>query len=526
MTAESRVTVRWTVLMVAAGALLAAGAGAAYLGLRSNPGAAPAPNGAVKAAGTTAPTPGPGLEPASTPVASSALTDVVVTIAPEAVERAGITVTTVVAESGSSGLRAPGVVEPDAYRVVAVTPLVSGRVTSVAAELGQHVRRGQTLAQVFSPELAEAETRYVSVRAQLEAHALELARTEKLVEIGAASRQELERIHADHSAHRADVQSAASRLELLGLSATSIDALGPGKPMDAMTDVPAPISGVVTERAANVGLNVDQSTSLFTVVDLSRVWIVADIFERDFARVRVGTPATVTTTAYPDLALQGRVSYIDPQVNPQTRTARVRIEVPNARQELRLGMYAEAQFEGAGGESTPMIPRGAVQNVGDRTVVYLVDPREAGRFVEREVRLGATAGDRVTVRAGVQPGDVVVGEGSFYVRAEVERLGLRASLPAPPPTPATATVQAVRIDVGAAGFEPATVSLRARVPARLTFVRTTDATCGTEVVFPSLDIRRALPLNAPVVIEFTPAKAGDIAFVCGMNMVKGVVVAR
>jgi RND family efflux transporter MFP subunit len=316
------------------------------------------------------------------------------------------------------------VVEPNAYKLVAVTPLISGRITRVAAELGQHVQRGQMIAQIFSPELAESQTRYVSARAELEAHERELARTEKLVQIGAASRQELERIHAGHTARRADVQSAASRLQLLGLSAAAIEALGPGKTVDVTVNVTAPISGVVSERTANVGLNVDQATKLFTVVDLSSVWVVADVYEKDFARVGVGTPATISTSAYPDLVLQGRVSYIDPQVSPETRTAKVRIEVPNARNQLRLGMYAEALFGGGAG-SMPMVLRSAVQNVGDRTVVYLVNPKNPGEFVEREVRLGGAAGDHVSVLAGVQPGDVVVGEGSFYVRAERERLGLR-----------------------------------------------------------------------------------------------------
>jgi cobalt-zinc-cadmium efflux system membrane fusion protein len=259
----------------------------------------------------------------------------------------------------------------------------------------------------------------------LEAHEKELLRTEKLVEIGAASRQELERIHAEHAARGADVQSASSRLQLLGLSAGAIQGLGAGRNESSTTSVPAPIAGVVTERLANVGLNVDQTTKLFTIVDLSTVWVVADLFEKDFARVHLGSAATVTAQAYPDLVLKGRVSYIDPQVSVETRTAKVRIEVPNARNELRLGMYVEALLGGESGVSTPTIPRSAVQNVGDRTVVYLVNPKEPGTFVEREVRLESTNGDHVSVRAGVQVGDVVVGEGSFYVRAERERLGLR-----------------------------------------------------------------------------------------------------
>ncbi|MEQ1908116.1 MAG: efflux RND transporter periplasmic adaptor subunit [Vicinamibacterales bacterium] len=490
-------------------------------------------------AGTPSPAARPAAEPASGGVASAALPDVVVTLSQEAVERAGVTVATVATGTMSGGLRAPGVVEPNAYKQVVVTPVVSGRITRVAAELGQHVQRGQTLAQIFSPELAEAQTRYISARAELEAHEQELARTEKLVEIGAASRQELERIHAGHTARRADVESAASRLQLLGLSAAAIDALGPGKNQSATTNVPAPISGLVTERLANVGLNVDQAAKLFTVVDLSTVWVVANLYEKDFARVRVGSPATVTTNAYPDLVLQGRVSYIDSLVSADTRTAKVRIEVPNPRNELRLGMYAEALLgDGGSGPSTAVIPRSAVQNVGNRTVVYLVNPKEPGKFVEREVRLGAVTGDQVAVVSGVQPGDVVVSEGSFYVRAERERLGLRpapATVPTSPgPTAATTPgathddmkMQEARVTVTDASFDPQRLTLRIGVPARVTLIRTSDKTCATSVVFASLNIRRDLPLNQPVTIEFTPDKAGEIAFACGMNMLRGTVVVQ
>jgi hypothetical protein len=301
--------------------------------------------------------------------------------------------------------------------------------------------------------------------------------------------------------------------------------------------VPAPIDGVITERAANVGLNVDQATPLFTVVDLSTVWIIGDVYEKDFSRVRVGNDATVTTAAYPGLSLRGRISYIDPQVNPETRTAKVRVEVPNPRGELRLGMYADVVVTGARGASGPVVPRSAVQNIGNRTVVYLANPKEPGKFTEREVRLGDASGEQVEVTVGVQPGDVVVTEGSFYIRAERERLGLRPAAttaatgtstgrPAASSVSDTANVQSAKIVVNEQGFEPAKVALRAGMPARLTFVRTTDKTCGTEVVFPSLNIKRALPLNEPVAIEFTPAESGEVAFACGMNMFRGTVVVQ
>jgi hypothetical protein len=179
-----------------------------------------------------------------------------------------------------------------------------------------------------------------------------------------------------------------------------------------------------------------------------------------------------------------------------------------------------------------VIPRTAVQNVADRSVVYAVDPREPGRFIEREVRLGQQTGERVEVLSGVAPGDSVVADGSFFLRAERERLGLRQS--ASPGAPVTtgqplshdhaqSTVQTAKVVVGEQGFEPAKLSLRAGVPTRLTFVRTTDKTCASEVVFPSLNIRRTLPLKEPVEIAFTPANSGEIAFACGMNMLRGTI---
>ena len=508
MTSDTRVTMHKGAAALVAIALLAAGAGAAYLVMRSDAGAG----------GHGAAMPSPAAvrqSPAATAAASNApLSDIVVPLSQDAVERAGIVVAPVASGTSGTELRLPGVVEPNAYRQVVVTPLVAGRVTKVGPALGDRVRRGETLAEIYSPALAEAETRYVSAQAMLDAHDRELQRTQKLVEIGAASRQELEKIHAEHAAQTAAVQSARSQLELLGVSTSALEKMAPDHNVSATINVPAPIDGVVTERGANVGLNADQATKLFTVVDLSTVWVVANLYEKDFTRVRVGTEAAITTSARPDLTLRGRVSYIDPQVSADTRTAKVRIEVLNPGGELRLGMYADVVVAGASGVSAPRVPRNAVQNVGDRTVVYLANPKEPGTFIEREVRLGQTSGEQVEVVSGVQPGDIVVTVGSFFVRAERERLGLRPAANPPSARPAASSdgrssepAQTAKVVVSEQGYEPAKVTLRAGMPARITFVRTTEKTCGTEVVFPSLNIKRALPLNEAVVIEFTPSKS-------------------
>ena len=522
MTEERRLQVSPVVALVAVLSTLLVGAGGMYFLMRDGRTPRGSQTTAQGAAATSAPS-APAVNRGS-PTSP----DVVVPLTKEAAERAGIELTKVATQSVSDSLRLPGVVEPNSYRQVSVTPLVSGRVVDVPAQLGVRVRKGQSLAQVYSPEVAEARTKYVSAKAMLDAHDRELQRTQKLVEIGAASRQELEKVHAEHAAQTAEVESARSRLRLLGA-----DVGGPSTSQEGATaDVPAPIDGVVTERFANVGLNVDPTTKLFTVVDLSSVWIVADVYERDLPRVQEGTRATVTTTAYPDRPLEGRVSFIDPQLNTTTRTAKIRVEVANPRGDLRLGMYTDVVIASPGTASVLIVPKDAVQSVGDRQFVYMASANDLTKFIEREVRPGRTSGDRVEVLAGLSAGDSVVSKGSFFVRAEAERLALRSPQSAPAASPASnaqtasSNVQSARILVTEKGFEPDKVNLRAGSPARLTFLRTTDKTCGTEVVFPSLNIKRALPLNEPVAIEFTPANSGDVAFACGMNMLKGVIVVQ
>ena len=419
MTEEHRLQISPVVATIAVLSMLLVGAGGMYFLMRDGRIPVAANVDTPSATTVSQPSAAPAVERGS-----EMLPDVVVPLSREAAERAGIVLSQVMTQAVTDSHRVPGVVEPNAYRQVSVTPLVAGRVVSVSAQLGDRVRKGQSIAQVYSPEVAEARTKYVGAKAMLDAHDRELQRTEKLVEIGAASRQELERIHAEHSAQTAEVESARSRLQLLG---SDVDGASTSQE-SATAHVPAPIDGVVTERLANVGLNVDPSTKLFTVVDLSNVWIVADVYERDLQRVREGTRATVTTTAYPDRPLEGRVSFIDPQLNTGTRTAKIRVEVPNPLGDLRLGMYTDVAIAAVGTASVLSVPKEAVQSVGDRQFVYLPSPSDPTKFIEREVRLGRALGDQVEVLAGVSAGDSVVSKGSFFVRAEAERLGLRSSL--------------------------------------------------------------------------------------------------
>ncbi|HXE79276.1 MAG TPA: efflux RND transporter periplasmic adaptor subunit [Vicinamibacterales bacterium] len=526
MTRQSRVTVSWTALIAGALVLVLAAAGvtcwlAAGHGRVAHDAAAhDSARHSSKPAGDHQP------QPVDAAGRSASVT---VTLTGEAARRAGIRLAPATTGEVREQIRIPAVVEANAYKQVAVTPLVTGRVTRVAVELGDRVRRGQSLAEIYSPELADAQREYLSFTGEFEAAHQALRRTERLVEIGAASRQELERTRAEHIAHETHLEGARSRLVLLGMTPEELDRLKPGRPISAVTTVVSPLAGVILEREANPGLNVDASMKLFTVADLSTVWVVGDVYERDLARVRVGSPATIRTDAYPGLSLQGRVSYIDPRVSPETRTARVRVEVPNPDMQLRLGMYVDLLVDSGAPARAVLVPKSAVQTIGTRTVVYVASAGESGRFTEREVRLGAAAGDRVQILSGLEAGESVVVEGSFHLRAERERLGLgprdgsTATTVSAGQSHAAGSVQTARIVISARGYEPSTLTLRAGIPARITFVRTTDATCGTEVVLPSHGIKRALPLNEPVDIEFTPRAAGEITFSCGMGMLRGTI---
>ena len=449
----------------------------------------------------------------------------IVRLSPDDIARAHITVTPVQEALRSDSITIPGLVEPNAYRQTVVTPLVAGRVTRVLAELGQQVRRGQVLAEVYSPELAEAQREYISATGELRAHEQQLARIDSLVTIGSASRRELEMAHAEHAAMTSRLEASRTRLALIGLTAEHVDTLTSASQIAATTEVRAPLDGVVTARGANVGTNVDGAMPLFTVVDLSTVWVVGDLYEHDLPRVGVGRPATVSVSAFPELLLHGTISYIDPQLSRETRTAKVRVEVQNSQALLRLGMYAQVRIDTVSDHLGAVIPRAAIQTIGDHTVVYVADPSTPGLFIERTIRTGGEAGDRVFVESGVTVGESIASTGSFSLRAERERQGQSgaAAVPAASIEPRAGNArQTARVTVSDKGFEPTRVIVESGVPAVITFVRTTDATCAKEVIFPSLNIRRELPLDTPVAIELTPSHT-DLGFVCGMGMFKGTI---
>ena len=416
---------------VAAGAvaLLIVGAAGGVLwselhgGVRSRPAAGSRDAQTPAASSDGRPMPGmPGM-PAPSAQAAAAKTEeaVEISLTPEAVERAGIKIAEVKAQSSVSGVTVPGTVMSNAYRDTKVNALVGGIVRQVMVELGAEVRRGAPLAVIFSSELADVQMKYLSKRAMLEADHQKLERTQKLVALGSASRQELEEVTAVHTGHETEVAAAQQRLLLLGLSPERVARLEGASQVVSEITVTSPADGLVIARSVNPGQVINAAQELFVVTDLSTVWIIGDLYERDFSRVRVGSAATITLPSMPDRSVKGRVAYIDPRVDPATRTAKVRVEVPNRGGDLRLGMFVTMGIQTGTTERITVVPRAAVQTIGDRSVVYVPAEGEEGKFVERAVQVGPPAGEFVPVLNGLRPGDRVVTDGSFYLRAEAAR---------------------------------------------------------------------------------------------------------
>src|SRR5262249_15109518 len=210
---------------------------------------------------------------------------------------------------------------------------------------------------------------------------------------GAASLEDLELAESKLRSAESDVANLRQKLILLGLSPQRINGLRSTSQVSSEVSIPAPVSGTLTSRSVNSGEVIEANKELMRVTDLSSVWVVGQVYEKDLALVRVGSGATITSEAYPGRVFRGQVSYVDPKLDPQTRTAQVRVELANPGQQLKIGMYVNVAFAAlaSGAQSTrPVVQVGAVQNIGNQQVVF-VPTRDSDVFALRPVRLGPEA---------------------------------------------------------------------------------------------------------------------------------------
>jgi RND family efflux transporter MFP subunit len=311
-----------------------------------------------------------------------------------------------------------GIVQANTYKETPIISVVGGIVRSVKGELGQNVKRGQAIAVVFSNELADTQAKYLTALATLDEHHRHHMRTEKLVEIGAASRQDLEMAASAYREAEANLANLKQKLLLLGLTTERVEALASTSQVSSEVTVPAPASGTITSRTVNPGEVIEANKELMRVTDLSTVWVVGQVYEKDLALIHVGTLAEITSETYPSRTFRGRVSYVDPKIEPATRTAQVRIELPNPGQMFKIGMYVNVGYGGLAAERTmPIISKDAVQTINNQQIVFVATDK-ANEFLMRPVRVGQESNGSYPALEGVSTGDRIVTQGSFLLRAE------------------------------------------------------------------------------------------------------------
>lgn len=311
----------------------------------------------------------------------------------------------------STAVPVTGTITYDQNRLSHIGPRTEGRILSLRADLGDQIRSGQVIAVLESPEVGATRADLHEAEALLEIARENYERERRLEAQGISSRRELLYAERELRQAQAALLRAGERLNALGAS----DGRG------SEFAVTAPFAGVVVEKHATRGEMVGPSDKLFTLADLRRLWIELDIYERDLRRVSVGQPVTVTTSAYPDRTFDGRIVYMGDILDPARRTVRARVEVDNPGGVLKPGMFATASIRVAGGTTVVAVPRGAVQNVEGRQVVW-VPGDEPGRFTARPVDVGQSLdGGRVEIISGLVPGELIVTEGAFTLKAQLSR---------------------------------------------------------------------------------------------------------
>jgi cobalt-zinc-cadmium efflux system membrane fusion protein len=319
-----------------------------------------------------------------------------------------------------------GTVSYDQDHLALVGPLVAGRITRLVAGVGDRVRRGQVLAEIEAAEAGQARADLIAARARAAAAELNLRRETDLAERRISSAREKEVAEAQWITEKAAARAATERLRALGLSAQDIAAVDKPGTQDAggRIAVRAPIDGVVLERAVTLGQAVERATDAFKIADTGHVWVDLSLYEKDLPRVHVGGAVEIRADAYPSEVFKGRVAYVVPVVDEATRTAKVRIELPNQHGKLNFGQLVTARLVGdpsTVSEPVLAVPRAAIQRVDGRSVVFVKGAGPDGAFERRIVELGVSTGDQVEVRRGVKEGELVASDGAFLLKSELLR---------------------------------------------------------------------------------------------------------
>ncbi|WP_266367505.1 efflux RND transporter periplasmic adaptor subunit [Tellurirhabdus rosea] len=288
-------------------------------------------------------------------------------------------------------------------KMVKVFPLVGGHIETVKAELGDYVRKGQVLAVIQSGDIADLDQQAVSARSQLAVAQKNLQVTQDMASSGLASQRDLTSAQQQLQAAKGEVNRVAERKRILGGGNGS------------QYVVKAPMDGFIVEKKAAPGMELrpDDPDNLFTISNLDQIWVMADVYESDLANVHLGDPVTITTLAYPDKPITGRIDKIFNVLDPDSKTEKVRITLSNPGYQLKPDMFANVTVSYPGREQSVAVPSNALVFDNSRNYLVVVGPNK--QLQVREVTIERSVGDKTYIRSGLRPGETIVSQNQLLV---------------------------------------------------------------------------------------------------------------
>jgi cobalt-zinc-cadmium efflux system membrane fusion protein len=319
-------------------------------------------------------------------------------------------------------LRATGTIQPIDNRVGSVGPLAPGRIVEVRAKVGDRVKTGQILAIFDNIESGELIAQEQSARAELERLKAQLIpatrqteRSRRLADIGAGAEKDYESSKAEQEGIEANIRSQQALIDGIRQRLSRFGVSNDSHRGSFLTVLKAPFPGVVTKAQASPGDFIDEGREVFTVADLSRIWVQAEVYEKDLGRIRVGQDASITVDTYPNETFRGRVAYVSDVLDPQTRTARVRCDVDNHDLRLKTDMFVNIALPTKFSKRAIAVPSSALQQVEGKSVVFI--RRAPTQFEKREVEKGVTVNNLTEIISGVKAGEPVVTQGAFHLKS-------------------------------------------------------------------------------------------------------------
>ncbi|MCA9468393.1 MAG: efflux RND transporter periplasmic adaptor subunit [Nitrospira sp.] len=343
-----------------------------------------------------------------------------ITLAPEALEGQTFQMAVVERAVVREGIQATATIKPNAYKLTHVSPRIEGKAIKVIAELGDLVKPGDTLALLDSIELGSKKSGFRQARTTLLVNKANYEREKRLFEQQISSEKDFLDAKGAYQQSWASYQAAFEALELVGLSHQDIEAIiarkGGHHPLSTFS-LTASQKGTIIERHITPGELITPADKPFTIADLSTVWILLDIFEKDLANVRVGADVRIAVDAYPGETFRGTVVYLSNILDSDTRTVEARVEVPNRDGRLRPGMFARSSIADSGSQGSQVlrIPLDAVQHIEEQPVAFVEE--KPGTYKKRTVILGSKEDPYVEILTGLQEGERVVTKGSFYLKS-------------------------------------------------------------------------------------------------------------